>query len=35
MPLLDIIGVDHYRNTFTVALCLLDREANANYDEAI
>ena len=35
MPLLDIIGVDHYRNTFTVALCLLDREADANYNEAI
>ena len=35
MPLLDIIGVDHHGNTFTVALCWLDREAEENYDEAV
>jgi hypothetical protein len=35
MPLLDIIGVDHHGNTFTVALCWLDQEAEENYDEAI
>lgn len=35
MPLLDIIGVDHHGNTFTVALCWLDREAEDNYNEAV
>jgi hypothetical protein len=35
MPLLDIVGVDHHGNTFTVALCWLDREAEENYDEAV
>src|SRR6266536_3602496 len=35
MPLLNIIAVNYYRNTFTVGFCLLDVEAKANYDKAI
>jgi hypothetical protein len=35
MSLLDIIGVGHHGNTFTVALCWLDREAEDNYNEAV
>lgn len=35
MPLLHVIGIDHHGNSFTVALCWLDSEISANYDEAI
>jgi hypothetical protein len=35
IPLLHILGVDHYGNSFTVALCWLNQEDEANYDEAI
>ena len=35
MPLLNIISYDHHGNTFTVALCFLDTEAEENYDKAI
>jgi len=35
MPLLDILGVDHHNNSFTVALCFLDQEITENYMEAV
>lgn len=35
MPLLHIIGVDHHRNSFTIALCWLDQEIEENYDGAV
>jgi hypothetical protein len=35
MPLLDILGIDHYGNSFTIALCFLDHEVTENYKEAV
>jgi hypothetical protein len=35
MPLLYVIGVDHYSNSFTVALCWLDQEVTENYNKAV
>ena len=35
IPLLDILGIDHYGNSFTIALCFLDQEITENYMEAI
>jgi hypothetical protein len=35
MLLLDILGIDHYGNFFTIALCFLDYEVTENYKEAV
>jgi hypothetical protein len=35
MPLLDILGIDHHGNSFTIALCFLDQEVTENYKEAV
>jgi hypothetical protein len=35
MPLLDILGIDHHGNSFTIALCFLDHEVTENYKEAV
>ena len=35
MPLLYALGVDNYRNSFTIALCFLNQEIEENYDEAV
>jgi hypothetical protein len=35
MPLLDILGVDHHGNSFTIALCFLDQEITENYMKAV
>lgn len=35
MPLLDRMAVDHCSQSFTIALCFLNRETQENYDQAI
>ena len=35
MPLLYILGVDHYSNSFTVALRFLDQKVTKNYIKAV
>jgi hypothetical protein len=35
MLLLDILGIDHYSNSFTIALCFLDHKVTKNYKEAV
>ena len=35
MPLLHVLGVDHYGQSFTIALCFLDQEVAENYTEAV
>jgi hypothetical protein len=35
MLLLDILGVDHHGNSFTIALCFLDQEITENYMKAV
>ena len=35
MPLLNILSIDHYGNSFTIALCFLDHEVTENYKEAV
>jgi hypothetical protein len=35
MPLLNILGIDHHGNFFTITLCFLDHEVIENYKEAV
>jgi hypothetical protein len=35
MLLLDILGIDYYGNSFTIALCFLDHKVTKNYKEAV
>jgi hypothetical protein len=35
IPLLNILGVDHHGNSFTIALCFLDQEITENYIKAV
>jgi hypothetical protein len=35
MPLLNILGIDHHSNSFTIALCFLNHEVTKNYKEAV
>jgi hypothetical protein len=35
MPLLYILEVDHYRNSFTIGLCFLDQEIAETYNKAV
>jgi hypothetical protein len=35
MPLLNILGIDYYSNSFTIALCFLNHKVTENYKEAV
>jgi hypothetical protein len=35
MPLFNILGIDYYSNSFTIALYFLDHKVTKNYKEAV
>jgi hypothetical protein len=35
IPLLDILSIDYYSNSFTIVLCFLDYKVTENYKEAV
>jgi hypothetical protein len=35
IPLLNILGINHHSNSFTITLCFLDHKVTKNYKEAV